>query len=141
MSRHLGEIESICENDKKTYHIAVVLTIRDTSSLQYFGFPPSRMSILVLAASFTRGFVNPAVDPTCLVIPILIAIVVLVVLMVFVLIILVVLVGEQVSEYCQGIVVVIVIIVTCPLDSFGWLSLDCIKCGYEFRMNVWRSST
>jgi len=99
------------------------------------------MSILVLVASFTRGFVNPAVDPACLVVPILVTIVILVVLTVFVLVVLVVLIGEQVSEYCQGIVVIIVIIVTCPLDSFGWLSLDCIKCGYEFCTNVWRSST
>ena len=58
----------------------VVLTIRDTSSLQYFGFPPSRVSILVLAASFIRGFVDPAVDPACLVVPILVTIVVPVVL-------------------------------------------------------------
>jgi len=116
------------------------LTIRDTSSLQYFGFPPSRTSILVLVASFTGGFVDPAVDPACLIVPILVAIVVLVVLTVFVLIVLVILVGEQASEYCQGIVVIIVI-VTLPLDSFGWLSLDCIECGYELRANVWRSST
>jgi len=119
----------------------VVLTIHDTSSLQYFGFPPSRMSILVLAASFTKGFVDPAVDPACLVIPILVAIVVLVVLTVFVLVVLVVLIGEQVSEYCQGIVVIVVVIVMHPLDSFGWLSLDCIECGYEFHANVWQLST
>jgi len=77
------------------------------------------MSILVLAASFTRGFVNPAVDPACLVIPVLIAIVVLVVLTVFVLVVLVVLVGEQALEYCQGIVIIVIVIVMLPPDSFG----------------------
>jgi len=95
------------------------------------------MSILVPAASFTGGFVDPAVDPACLVVPVLVAIVILVVLTVFDLVVLVVLVGEQASEYCQGIVIVIVVIVTLPLDSFGWLSLDCIECGYELRVNVW----
>ena len=95
------------------------------------------MSILVLVASFTRGFVNPAVDPACLVVPILVTIVILVVLTVFVLVVLVILVGEQASEYCQGIVVIVVIIAMLPLDSFGWLSLDCIECGYELCMNVW----
>ena len=58
--------------------------------------------------------------------------------MVFVLVILVILVGEQVLEYCQGIiVVVVVIIVMLPLDSFGWLNLDCIKHSYELCANVW----
>jgi len=95
------------------------LTIRDTSSLQYFGFPPSRTSILVLAASFTGGFVNLAVDPACLVVPVLIAIVVLIVLTVFVLVVLVILVGEQALEYCQGIIIVVIVIVMLPLDSFG----------------------
>ena len=95
------------------------MVICDTSSLHYFRFPPSRTSILVLAASYTGGFVNPAVDPACLVIPILIAIVVLVVLTVFVLGILVILIGEQASEYCQGIVIIVIVIVMLPPDSFG----------------------
>ena len=97
--------------------------------------------ILVLAASFARGFVDPAVDPTGLVIPLLVAIVVLVVLTVFVVVVLVVLVCEQASEYCKGIFVVVVVIVTLPLHSFGWLSLDGVECGYKPCANVWRSST
>ena len=54
VSGFLGEIESVSsnrENGKKAYHILIVLTLRDTSSLQYFGFSPSRTSFFILAAS------------------------------------------------------------------------------------------
>ena len=118
VSGFLGEIEPVSsnrENGKKAYHIVVVLTLRDTSSFQYFGFPPSGTSFFIPAASFTEGFVNPAVDPARLVVPVLIVLVLILILVVIAVVVLVVIVGEQPSEICEGIVVV----VTLPLDSFG----------------------
>ena len=78
-----------------------ILITRDPSSLQYFGFPPSRTSFFISAATFTKRFVNPAVDPACLIIHILVILVVLTVFTILNLvdlIVLIVIMGEYASE-------------------------------------------
>ena len=104
----------------------VVFGLRDTSSFQYFGFPPSRAFFCIPAASFTRGLVDPAVDPACLI---------------FIFIVVVVVVGggdlgEQALDSCESVVVV----VTLPLDSFRWPGLGGVKCSHELHVKVWGSS-
>jgi len=45
-------------NERKPYHIAVVLGFCNTSGLQDFGLAPSVTSFLICAPSLSQGLVN-----------------------------------------------------------------------------------
>ena len=95
-------------------------------------------------ATFTRGFVNPAVNPVgvhatvLVVLIVLIILIILVGLVVLVIVALIVIgdVGNQALEICKGVASITML----PLTSFGWVSLDDIKCGHELCVKVWGSS-
>ena len=97
------------KNDNKTYHIAAVLSICDTNNLFDLSFTPSRTFFSVLAASFTRGFVDPAADPAHVYGAVLTSISTLFVLTSFVIVVIVVVVVvviEQASNNIEGAVLV-----------------------------------
>ena len=121
------------------------MALRNASNIHNFGFPPSSTALFILAAAFTRWFVNPAVDPAgATVVVVLIVLVVLTVLVGLVVLVVVALIvvihaSDQASESCEG-VVSIVSVATLPLTSFGRVRLDDVKYGYEIRAKVWGSS-
>ena len=76
------------------------------------------------APSFTRGLVDPVIDPACTYVT------VLVILIILVTIIVLIDVGgacNEVLEYCEDLV----IIVELPLDSLGRPRLVGFKCSHE----------
>ena len=137
---------------QKAYHITIVLSVRDTSSLQDLRFSPSGTAFFIFAASFTEQLVDPAVDPTGFVVVIIIVVVVIVVVAIvivvivvavaaiFIVVVVVIALGKEPSEPFEGIVVIVVIVVTLSLDSFGQLRLDHVKRSHEPHANIWRTS-
>ena len=137
---------------QKTHHITIVLSFRDTSSLQDLQFSPSGTAFFIFAASFTEWLVDPAVDPTGLVVVVIIVVIVIVIVAVavvvvvivvavaaiFIIIVVVVALGKQPLEPFEGIVVVIFVVVTLSLDSFGRLRLDRVERSHEPHANIWQ---
>ena len=133
---------------QKAYHITIVLSFRDTSSLQDLRFSPSGMAFFIFAASFTEWLVDPVVDPTGLIVVVIIVIIVIVAVVVvviivavaaiFIIVVVVIALGKQPSEPFEGIVVVIVVVVTLSLDSFGRLRLDRVERSHEPHANIWQ---
>ena len=86
--------------DEKTYHIACVLTLSDTSSLQDVRLYPPRSCFCMLATSFTSRLIDPAFDPAYVYVTILIVLDFLVAIVTLVAVVLIVVSGacEEILE-------------------------------------------
>ena len=108
--------------DEKTYHIACILTLSDTSSLQDVGLRPPRLCFCMLATSFTSRLIDPAFDPAYVYVTILIVLVFLVTIVALVAIVLIIVVAHvRKSWNSANIPAWLPNFLLKPLDGCVWL--------------------
>ena len=127
------KIESASVTARNTYHINSILVFHDTSSHQYLGFSPPQSSVLILLSTLACRLIDPACGISAVILPITVIIVIVIVVIVLVVV-------EDFFDGCMEGIVVIIVIVKFPLESFGRLWQVGLKRDHEFCMNLWQLS-